>query len=113
MFETATLLFVLVQSRSHVLASLLPQKLIFERPPPGVRKIVLATNLAETSVTIDDVVHVIDCGLAKEHRYDPLNKLSSLDTTWISKASARQVRRIDVLNGRSGLRFDRRLQESY
>ncbi|GAQ78707.1 probable ATP-dependent RNA helicase dhx36-like [Klebsormidium nitens] len=68
------------------------QKLIFDRPPPGVRKIVLATNLAETSVTIDDVVHVIDCGLAKEHRYDPLNKLSSLDTTWISKASARQRR---------------------
>lgn len=55
------------------------------------RKIVLATNIAETSITIDDVVYVIDCGKAKETSYDALNKLACLTPAWISKASAHQV----------------------
>lgn len=55
------------------------------------RKIVLATNIAESSITIDDVVYVIDCGKAKETSYDALNKLACLLPSWISKASARQV----------------------
>lgn len=67
------------------------QKLIFDRPEPGVRKIVLATNLAETSITINDVVFVVDCGKAKETSYDALNNTPCLLPTWISKASARQV----------------------
>jgi HrpA-like RNA helicase len=67
------------------------QKLIFEKPEPGVRKIVLATNLAETSITINDVVFVVDCGKAKETSYDALNNTPCLLPTWISKASARQV----------------------
>ncbi|XP_057951313.1 DExH-box ATP-dependent RNA helicase DExH1 isoform X2 [Malania oleifera] len=68
------------------------QREIFDRPPPNVRKIVLATNIAESSITIDDVVYVIDCGKAKETSYDALNKLACLLPSWISKASAHQRR---------------------
>ncbi|KAL5124688.1 DExH-box ATP-dependent RNA helicase DExH1 [Glycine soja] len=56
------------------------------------RKIVLATNIAESSITIDDVVYVIDWGKAKETSYDALNKLACLLPSWISKASAHQRR---------------------
>ncbi|XP_076259588.1 3'-5' RNA helicase YTHDC2-like isoform X1 [Rhynchophorus ferrugineus] len=57
---------------------------------PNQRKIVLSTNIAETSVTIPDVVYVIDAGKAKEKVYDSYNKLSALQTQWISKACAKQ-----------------------
>lgn len=67
------------------------QKLIFEEPEDGVRKVVLATNIAETSITVDDVVFVLDCGKAKETSYDALNNTPCLLPTWISKASAHQV----------------------
>lgn len=72
------------------------QRLIFERPPDGVRKIVVATNIAETSVTIDDVRYVIDTGRAKEMQYDSLRGLSVLADSWVSQAAAKQRR------GRSG-----------
>ncbi|XP_022766947.1 DExH-box ATP-dependent RNA helicase DExH1 isoform X2 [Durio zibethinus] len=65
---------------------------IFDHPPPNKRKIVLATNIAESSITIDDVVYVVDCGKAKETSYDALNKLACLLPSWISKASAHQRR---------------------
>nr|XP_004303378.2 PREDICTED: ATP-dependent RNA helicase DHX36 [Fragaria vesca subsp. vesca] len=68
------------------------QREIFDRPPANKRKIVLATNIAESSITIDDVVYVIDCGKAKETSYDALNKLACLLPSWISKASAHQRR---------------------
>ncbi|XP_077217577.1 RNA helicase family protein isoform X2 [Tasmannia lanceolata] len=68
------------------------QREIFDRPPSNMRKIVLATNVAESSITIDDVVYVIDCGKAKETSYDALNKLACLLPSWISKASAHQRR---------------------
>ncbi|MQM15968.1 hypothetical protein Taro_048919 [Colocasia esculenta] len=65
---------------------------IFDKPENGVRKIVLATNMAETSITINDVVFVVDCGKAKETSYDALNNTPCLLPSWISKASARQRR---------------------
>ena len=68
------------------------QRLIFDKPEDGVRKIVLATNIAETSITINDVVFVLDCGKAKETSYDALNNTPCLLPTWISKVSAQQVR---------------------
>ncbi|ESR64932.1 hypothetical protein CICLE_v10007274mg [Citrus x clementina] len=68
------------------------QRLIFDKPEDGVRKIVLATNMAETSITINDVVFVIDCGKAKETSYDALNNTPCLLPSWISKAAARQRR---------------------
>ncbi|XP_023766584.1 DExH-box ATP-dependent RNA helicase DExH3 [Lactuca sativa] len=68
------------------------QKLIFNKPEDGIRKIVLATNMAETSITINDVVYVVDCGKAKETSYDALNNTPCLLPAWISKASARQRR---------------------
>jgi len=66
------------------------QKKVFKRPPAGVRKIILSTNIAETAVTIDDVVFVIDSGRMKEKSYDPYNNVSTLHASWVSKASARQ-----------------------
>jgi hypothetical protein len=82
-------------SKFHVLSlhSMIPsseQKKVFNRPPAGVRKIILSTNIAETAVTIDDVVFVIDTGRMKEKSYDPYNSVSTLQTSWVSRASARQ-----------------------
>ncbi|KAG9148440.1 hypothetical protein Leryth_016921 [Lithospermum erythrorhizon] len=68
------------------------QILIFNKPEDGIRKIVLATNMAETSITINDVVFVVDCGKAKETSYDALNNTPCLLPSWISKASAKQRR---------------------
>lgn len=68
------------------------QRLIFDKPRDGVRKIVLATNIAETSITINDVVFVVDCGKAKETSYDALNNTPCLLPSWISKVSAQQRR---------------------
>ncbi|CAE5962521.1 unnamed protein product [Arabidopsis arenosa] len=66
------------------------QRKVFLRPPKGIRKVIIATNIAETSITIDDVVYVIDSGKHKENRYNPQKKLSSMVEDWISKANARQ-----------------------
>ncbi|KAF2310897.1 hypothetical protein GH714_018247 [Hevea brasiliensis] len=68
------------------------QRLIFDEPKDGVRKIVLATNITETSITINDVVFVLDCGKAKETSYDALNNTPCLLPSWISKVSAQQRR---------------------
>lgn len=66
------------------------QKSIFEVPPKGVRKIIIATVIAETSITIEDVVYVIDCGKTKLSRFDIANNLQTLEAEWVSEANARQ-----------------------
>lgn len=68
------------------------QKLVFDRPPQGKRKIVIATNIAETSITIDDIVYVIDCGKIKIRNYDVINNISTLRAEFVSVANARQRR---------------------
>ncbi|RFC69522.1 MULTISPECIES: ATP-dependent helicase HrpB [Mesorhizobium] len=59
-------------------------------PPPGRRKVVLATAIAETSITIDGVRVVIDSGLARVPRYEPSIGLTRLETVRVSRASADQ-----------------------
>jgi HrpA-like RNA helicase len=68
------------------------QQLVFRRPPIGKRKIVLATNVAETSITIDDVTVVIDTFRVKENTFDSLNQMSKLQETWTSVAASKQRR---------------------
>lgn len=68
------------------------QQEVFQKQKKGVRKIVLATNVAETSITIDDVTCVIDSGKHKEMSYDTDRGVAILKETWVSKASARQRR---------------------
>ena len=63
---------------------------VFEPPPENSRMIVLATNVAETSLTIPGVRYVFDCGRAKEKKYDRLTGVQNFDVGWISKASASQ-----------------------
>ncbi|XP_029444042.1 ATP-dependent RNA helicase DHX30 isoform X2 [Rhinatrema bivittatum] len=76
----------------HSNIPMMDQQSVFQRPPPDVRKIVLATNIAETSITIDDIVHVVDSGTQKEQRYDLKTKVSCLETLWVSKSNVIQRR---------------------
>lgn len=66
------------------------QAKIFSPTPPGARKVVLATNIAETSLTIDGIIYVIDAGFCKLNSYSPRTGVSALMVTPISKASANQ-----------------------
>ena len=66
------------------------QRAAIDPAPPGKRKVVLATNIAETSVTINGVRVVIDAGLERVPRFDPRSGMTRLDTQRISKASATQ-----------------------
>lgn len=66
------------------------QAKIFEPTPPGARKVVLATNIAETSLTIDGIIYVIDPGFCKQKSYNPRTGMESLVVTPVSKASANQ-----------------------
>lgn len=68
------------------------QDLAIESPAPGRRKVVLATSIAETSLTIQGVRVVIDCGVARVPRYDPASGLTRLATVRVSRAAADQRR---------------------
>ncbi|KAK5689355.1 putative ATP-dependent RNA helicase ucp12 [Elasticomyces elasticus] len=68
------------------------QKRVFARPPKGMRKVVASTNVAETSITIDDIVAVIDTGRVKETSFDPANNMVRLTEMWASRAACKQRR---------------------
>ncbi|KAL8709962.1 MAG: hypothetical protein Q9220_005412 [cf. Caloplaca sp. 1 TL-2023] len=66
------------------------QSKIFEPAPRGSRKVVIATNIAETSITIDQIYYVVDPGFVKQNAYDPKLGMDSLVVTPISQAQAKQ-----------------------
>ncbi|KAF7028720.1 hypothetical protein CFC21_040588 [Triticum aestivum] len=66
------------------------QDLIFAPTSKGKRKVVISTNIAETSLTLEGVVYVVDSGFSKQKCYNPISDLESLVVAPISKASARQ-----------------------
>ncbi|KAI0757146.1 P-loop containing nucleoside triphosphate hydrolase protein [Daedaleopsis nitida] len=68
------------------------QGAVFDIPPPGVRKIVVATNIAETGITIPDITCVIDTGKHREMRFDEKRQISRLIETFIAKSNAAQRR---------------------
>ncbi|WWD17179.1 hypothetical protein CI109_101617 [Kwoniella shandongensis] len=68
------------------------QSAVFDKPPDGVRKIVISTNIAETGVTIPDITCVIDSGKHREMRYDEKRQLSRLVETYIAQSNAKQRR---------------------
>lgn len=74
----------------HSMLSSDDQGRVFSKPPKGKRKVICSTNIAETSITVDDVTVVIDTLRAKEMTYDPLNRASVLEECFISKAAAKQ-----------------------
>ncbi|TMS03931.1 putative ATP-dependent RNA helicase DHX37 [Larimichthys crocea] len=63
---------------------------VFRPPPPGTRLCVVATNVAETSLTIPGIKYVVDCGRVKKRFYDRVTGVSSFKVTWTSQASANQ-----------------------
>jgi HrpA-like RNA helicase len=76
----------------HSALSTAEQQKVFMPPQPGVRKIVFATNIAETSITVADIEFVVDSGRMKETQFDPDRKMSLLVATWVSRANATQRR---------------------
>ena len=70
--------------------SIQAQHQAIEPPPPGQRKVVLATNIAETSLTIEGIRVVIDAGLSREARLDPASGMTRLHTCKVSRAASIQ-----------------------
>lgn len=66
------------------------QMKVFQPAPEGSRPIILATNVAETSLTIPGIRYVFDCGRSKEKQYDTTTGVQEFKVDWISKASASQ-----------------------
>ncbi|KAJ3027787.1 UNVERIFIED_CONTAM: DEAH (Asp-Glu-Ala-His) box polypeptide 34 [Siphonaria sp. JEL0065] len=74
----------------HSSLSIQEQEKVFDVAPTGLRKCILSTNIAETSVTIDGVRFIIDSGRVKEMSFDTKTRLSRLSEFWISQSSAKQ-----------------------
>ena len=74
----------------HSTMSPADQQKVFHRPPPGKVKVVLSTNICETSITIDDVVCVVDTARVNETGYDPVTGTAYLREEWCSQAARRQ-----------------------
>ncbi|KAI9091260.1 P-loop containing nucleoside triphosphate hydrolase protein [Phlyctochytrium arcticum] len=74
----------------HSSLSVEEQEKVFAVAPVGVRKCILSTNIAETSVTIDGVRFIVDSGKVKEMGFDASANLSRLSEFWISQSSAKQ-----------------------
>jgi len=76
--------------RLHSTVSKEDQQQVFEQPDEGQVKVILATNIAESSVTINDVRVVVDTGLHRELSYDAKRRMSTLETVWICQSNAVQ-----------------------
>ncbi|KAK9240682.1 P-loop containing nucleoside triphosphate hydrolase protein [Lipomyces kononenkoae] len=78
--------------RVYLLHSVLvdAQKKVFEKVPDGCRKIILSTNIAETSVTIPELRYVIDCGKEREKRFVQAQRITTLMIDWVSRANVKQ-----------------------
>ncbi len=70
--------------------ALADQDLAIKPSPVGIRKVVLATTIAETSLTIDGIEAVVDCGFKRAPRFDPASGMTALETIRVSSASAEQ-----------------------
>lgn len=68
------------------------QKLIFSEPPSGIRKVIISTSIAETSITIEDVVYVVDSGRTKFVRFDLSKNIQTLLPEWVAVANSKQRR---------------------
>ena len=66
------------------------QAKIFEPTPDGRRKVIVATNIAETSLTVDGILYVVDAGYSKLKVYNPKVGMDALQITPISQANANQ-----------------------
>nr|OQO26497.1 hypothetical protein B0A51_08085 [Rachicladosporium sp. CCFEE 5018] len=76
----------------HASLQSVEQRRVFQKAPHGMRKVVAATNVAETSITIEDIVAVIDTGRVKETSFDPANNMIKLAEVWASRAACKQRR---------------------
>ena len=88
--EAATASEILYPLMLHSTVPPKDQARVFQRPPRGLVKVVLSTNIAETSITIDDVVCVVDTMRVNETGFDPVNGIACLKEQWCSQAAHRQ-----------------------
>jgi HrpA-like RNA helicase len=87
-YSAETKRWIILQLHSSL--SIDEQDKVFDIAPDGVRKCILSTNIAETSVTIDGLRFIVDSGKVKEISYDAKYKMQRLQEFWISRASAEQ-----------------------